>query len=98
MRKIHLLSVTYTTFIILAIIIANSGSSNVVFSAVKTLPYGDKIGHFILMGGLALVINLSLKYRMVTIIRLSVPLGSLLVLTVVVIEEFTQITNINRTF
>lgn len=98
MKKIHLFSVIYTAFIIWTIIIVNSGGSNSAISLVRSLPYGDKIGHFIVMGCLALLINLSLQYKMVNIVKFSAPLGSLLVLTVVVLEEFTQMTNINRTF
>ena len=98
MKKIYGLSVAYVLFIIWMIYLADMGGGNAIFHVIKGIPYGDKVGHFFLMGCLALVINLSLQYRMSKLWKLNIPVGSIWVLSFVVLEEITQMGNTHRTF
>jgi hypothetical protein len=92
---VTVLSIVAFTLIIVA---ADRGAMPPVIAALYAFPGGDKVGHFLLMGGLALLVNLSLSSRTVTILSRQVLLGSVLVAAVVTIEECTQALSANRTF
>ncbi|WP_417912543.1 VanZ family protein [Candidatus Electronema sp. TJ] len=77
-------------FICWIIWLADTGRSSVFFDLVKMLPYGDKLGHFLLFGPLTFGINTALQFRKARLGRIAVPLGSLLVLCFVLLEEFSQ--------
>jgi VanZ family protein len=62
------------------------------------VPFGDKIGHFLLMGVFSLVVNLILNARTIRIWKLNCLLGSLIVLAIVTLEEISQIFIGGRTF
>ncbi len=62
------------------------------------LPYGDKIGHFLLMGFFSFLLNLALNSKTVSAWKFNYLLGSLIVFVVVTIEEFSQIFVRGRTF
>jgi polysaccharide biosynthesis protein VpsQ len=53
-------------------------------------PYGDKIGHFLLMGLFAFLVNLSLNMRKISVFSASILLGSLIVVILATVEEFSQ--------
>ncbi len=91
----HLYTATFVVFIIIISILANQGSEAFVFRFIRTVPYGDKIGHFFLVGTLAYFINLSLGWRKVSTHLL---LGSLLVAVVMLLEEISQLWLTHRTF
>jgi polysaccharide biosynthesis protein VpsQ len=61
-----------------------------VFAWVYYVPAGDKLGHFLLMGGLAFLLNLSLHCRKVRVFHTSWLLGSVLVLCLAGLEELSQ--------
>jgi VanZ family protein len=62
------------------------------------LPYGDKIGHFFLMGTFSLLVNLALEARTVRFGRFTPLLGTLIVLLLVTLEEISQNWVDTRTF
>ena len=68
------------------------------FRAFYTVPGGDKLGHFLLIGTLAFLVNASLGARRTRIGPLQPLLGSLLVALVVTAEEFSQIFLVHRSF
>ncbi len=90
--------VLFASFIGWAIYMANTGQPNIFIDFVRHVPYGDKVGHFFLMGILAMLANLALGYRSLNIGKISLWLGSLVVLVLVVAEEFAQIYVPLRTF
>lgn len=96
--SIKSITVAYIFFLLIIIAIVNMGDYNYLFQLVYTLPYGDKIAHFFLMGGLAFMVNLSLKGTQVKFYDRRFLLGSLIVLAIVTFEEFTQIFVATRTF
>ena len=53
-------------------------------------PYGDKVGHFLLIGGLAFLVNLSLSCRTIGLAKRNILLGSLVVAALVTVEEASQ--------
>lgn len=65
---------------------------------VGTIPYGDKVGHFLLMGVFSFLLNLVLNAKTTRFWKIEILFGSLIVLIVVTIEEISQIFVSGRTF
>ena len=92
------LTVFFTFFIVLIIILADMGKLGILYY-VNRIPYADKAGHFILYGILALFINLTLFRSLPLLSRKRVALISGLVLALLIgLEEFSQQYFSNRTF
>ena len=83
-------AVCFLVFTIWIIHEANIGRDNILFKTVRATPYGDKIGHFLLAGFLTLIANFLLKSRVLTLGRLRLPWGSLVILVLVIAEESSQ--------
>ena len=81
-------------FISSIIFIADSANYNFALRWVGAIPYGDKIAHAMLYGVMAMLINYALSYRKVK----GMLVGSVLVLTFAILEEFSQIYIPSRTF
>ena len=64
----------------------------------ESVPGGDKIGHFILFGILAFLVNLVLRATVVRSGGRAMLLGSIIVMTIVVAEEVSQLFFTSRTF
>ena len=92
------LTILFTLLIILIIVLADTGNLGVL-GVVYRIPYADKVGHFILYGILALLINLTLFRSVPTQNRIWIAVISGLILIVLIgIEEFSQRNFSNRTF
>lgn len=95
------LAAAFAIFIIFAIYLANTGTPNIFDDIVRSVPHGDKIGHFVLMGTLALLVNLAMgehtfcRWRIGRWVILG---GTTIVAVLVTLEEFSQIFIDNRTF
>ena len=94
---IKIIAVIYV-FILAGIIFLADSNGTSYFTFIKLLPFGDKIGHFCLMGMFSFVVNLALSARTFKIWKLSYLLGSLIVFSVVAAEEVSQIFVRGRTF
>lgn len=92
------LTTGFAAFIIGIIIIANQGLIPVLFPFFRHIPFGDKLGHFLLMGIFSFLMNLTLKANVIHLTTITVLKGSLLVTIVVVLEELSQIFIRNRSF
>jgi hypothetical protein len=68
------------------------------FSFVQQTPGADKAGHFLLIGGGAFFLNISLRVREVSAFGRKFLLGSIIVAVVFTIEEITQMRIPWRTF
>lgn len=88
--KLKWLAIIYTLFLVAVVFLADRQQGQFLFRLVRETPYGDKAGHFLLMGLFALLINLALSCRRVRLWRFRPLLGSLLVVTIVTLEEFSQ--------
>lgn len=87
--KTKILAVVYVLIIAALVVLADFYGTNY-FSFIRRIPYGDKLGHFFLMGMLSFVVNLALQTRKLVVWKFEFLLGSLLVGLIVTIEEFSQ--------
>lgn len=96
--KLKWLAVFFTLFIILIIVLADTGNLGIL-KIVNRLPHGDKVGHFTLYGILTLLIDLSLfrSFPLRSPKRLAVVSGLILALFIG-LEEFSQQFFAERTF
>ncbi|MEZ4995548.1 MAG: VanZ family protein [Saprospiraceae bacterium] len=85
-------------FICWIIIRADLNQSSELVKTLRHIKYGDKAGHFLLYGTLAFLVNLAFNNRWIRITSFRILLGSLLVGTFAILEEFTQIALSSRTF
>jgi VanZ family protein len=83
-------TIVFIVFLILIVIIANLGLGPSFFPFVYRIPGGDKLGHFFLMGILSFLLNSVLKTRKFQIFAINFLVGSLIVMAIVTIEEFSQ--------
>jgi VanZ family protein len=88
--KTKLLTVSYFLFLVAVIYCADSRAHLHLFSFIRSVPGGDKVGHFLLMGTLALLLNLALSCRVIKVAGRAFLIGSLIALTLITIEEFSQ--------
>ena len=93
------LAILFSLFILLIILLADVGVLSRALRFLHAVPFGDKAGHFILYGILALLINLALfrsrpdQDRMPILLKTGLILGLLIGL-----EEFSQQFFANRSF
>jgi len=85
------LTIIFVVILIIIVIAANLGLVPSFFSFVYLLPGGDKAGHFILMGLLSFLINSIMRASRVKVFSLDLLKGSLIVIAIVTIEEFSQL-------
>jgi polysaccharide biosynthesis protein VpsQ len=92
------LTILFGIFILLVIALADAGRLGILASLYR-FPFGDKIGHFLLYGVLALLVDLTLfgSFPRTRRKRLAMSSGLLLALLIGV-EEFSQQLFANRTF
>ena len=79
-------------------IAADLGRLPGVLETYKQIPYGDTLGHFVLMGIFAFLATWVLKAMTFTVGPIKFPLGALIVLSIVVLEEASQIYIPTRNF
>ena len=88
----------YAALIVATVVAANLGGTNVVFGVVADVPYGDKLGHFLLMGVLAMLADLAARHHERRFLGLRVPTAPAVVLVLVFAEELSQLLMATRTF
>ena len=86
------------SFICWAIVQANNGSSNIFFELISIIPYGDKLGHFILYGSLSALTVIALHYKSLTFGSFQIPVGAIIILAIAIVEEVSQLYLLHRTF
>lgn len=92
------LTLLFALIVILIIILADTGNLGILYRLTR-LPYADKLGHFVLYGILALLINLTLFRSFPSQSRQRVAMTSGLVLALLIgLEEFSQQYFADRTF
>ncbi len=93
-----ILLVVYILILAVIIFLADRKGTRYMLNFVGNIPYGDKLGHFCLMGVFSFLLNLVLDARTVSAWKLNYLLGSLIVLVIVTLEELSQIFVRGRTF
>ncbi len=96
--RIKILTIIYIFILAGIVVLADVRQTRYLFTFIRRLPLGDKIGHFCLMGMFSLLVNLALSAKIFRFWKLNYLLGSLIVLTVATAEEFSQIFIRGRTF
>jgi len=92
------LTVLFALFIILIIILADLGQLGFL-KILNQIPFGDKIGHFVLYGILTLLLDLTLMRSLPHLSRKLILLRIALILSLIIgIEEYSQQFFRNRTF
>lgn len=95
---IKILAVCYILILAGIIFVANQKSTRYLLSFIGNIPYGDKLGHFFLMGFLSFLVNLVLQAKTIGVGKIRYLLGSLIVFLIVTIEEISQLYVGGRTF
>ena len=85
-------------FIVWMIVNADLEQKNLIIDIGESVPWGDKIGHFVLFGTLALLLNMALGFRQVNIRGRRFHWGSVLVFAFAALEEISQLAFPSRTF
>jgi VanZ family protein len=90
----------YVYIFILAVIIflANRNGTAYLLEFVGFVPFGDKIGHFLLAGIFSFLFNSIFDAREINFGLIKFLLGNVAVLTIVTVEEISQIYVSGRTF
>ena len=88
----------YFAVVSLIIWLADHRDTQFIFGWLRAVPFGDKAGHFLILGGFAFVLNHSLRCRTVSLGRKSVLLGSLIVFALAAAEETSQLFIPGRNF
>jgi hypothetical protein len=83
---IRLAFVLFTSAFVSLIVLADRGQIGLIWKYVAMVPLGDKLGHLGLVGTLTVLLNLTLKRRKAG----ALTLGSLIVLTGMMLEEGSQ--------
>ncbi|CAN5436263.1 hypothetical protein BH10ACI1_BH10ACI1_19500 [soil metagenome] len=96
--RIKILLIVYILILAVIIFLADRNGTRYLLNFVGNIPFGDKLGHFFLMGGFSFLLNLALNAKKLKLWKLDYLMGSLIVLVVVTIEEFSQIFVRGRTF
>lgn len=88
----------FIAFLIILIFIANSGGESRWWPFLDHVPYGDKLGHFGLFGTLCFLCNLAFPSRRFGRAPFLITLTSLVLLTIITLEEFSQLFITSRHF
>lgn len=93
------IAILFTLFILLVIVLADAGVLAHYVGFVYTVPWGDKAGHFILYGILALLLNLALLRSRPNESPKRLAISCSLILALLIgLEEFSQQFFADRTF
>ena len=85
-------------FICYVIYTADRDHDNWLLRLPGAVPFGDKVGHFLLYGIMGWLANIGLNHRAINVRKRKLPTGSLLVVGFAIVEEFTQLAFPSRTF
>jgi len=96
--KIRLIALIYIIALVAIIFIADLEQYRHLLQPIRGIPYGDKVSHFLLMGLLSFLVNLSFSCSRAKILGLYFLKGSLIVAVIVTLEEFSQLFFKYRTF
>ena len=84
--------------IVVLIILADIDYRPYLIRMVEKAPFGDKVAHLTLFGLLAAMLNVALDFRKMKLGLLSLHVGSVVILSFAIAEEFSQLFLTHRTF
>lgn len=92
------LAIGFFLLVLWIIIDADRGNPNIFLTWVRSIPYGDKLGHFGIFGLMTLLLTLATRCRQIRLLGLRCYLGAVLVAVFAFAEECTQALFPTRTF
>jgi polysaccharide biosynthesis protein VpsQ len=96
--KSRIVTAVYLMLLAGVVALADGRQSHGLFDGVRSIPGGDKLGHFLLMGLLSFLLNVSLDCRALRAFGRAALVGSLVACAAVTLEEFSQLFVRHRTF
>jgi polysaccharide biosynthesis protein VpsQ len=96
MRSFRILAVLFAAALLVIIASAELGLAQVWFGSLYNFPYGDAVGHLLLLGGLSFLTNLGFPSG--RLIRPPLLKTCLVIAGLVTLEELSQLFLPNRTF
>jgi len=87
---LKLIGYLFIGFIAVVLVYVDMGWKMFIFDWIDYLPFRDKTGHFLLIGGLTFFVNIVLNLKQIQISKHQFLLGSVLVLVFVTFEEASQ--------
>jgi len=97
-RRAKIALVVLVAFLIALVALADSGHGQWLFRLARQVPAGDKAGHCVLFGALSFLVNLILRAATLNLGRIAILKGSTIVMSIVTIEEISQLFFRSRTF
>lgn len=91
-------SIIFAGFLMILVILANFGLGSIFYDLVNFFPGRDKTGHFFLFGIMSYLLNMTLNGEKVTVYKVGLLKGSLILASIVTIEEVSQYFLPSRTF
>ena len=96
--RMKIFLIVYIFVLAFIIFLADRRGTRYMLNFVGNIPYGDKLGHFLLMGGFSFLLNMVLNARTFSFWKFRYLLGSLIVAAIVTTEEISQMFVAGRTF
>ena len=93
-----IIAISFFVFTLWVIYLANTGSDSVLFSLIRSLPHGDKLGHLGVYGTLTILSIIALKFKTLTLGKSKIYHGTCLIFMFGLCEEFSQLFFATRTF
>lgn len=97
-RRAKIVLVAFVAFLVALVALADSGHGQPLFQLAKKIPAGDKLGHFVLFGTLSFLVNLILRAVEIRWWKFTVLKGSAIVISLVTLEECSQLFFRSRSF
>ena len=98
LRVSRALAVLYGALLLLIIAAVNLGGTYTLFGWLGHVPYGDKLGHFLLFGMMGLLLDHAAKRHSLRPLGLMIPTAPMALLVFVAAEELSQRWLSTRTF
>ena len=95
-KLLSTLTIIFGGFILWIIYMANTGQYTPFFGWVRSIPYGDKIGHVLIFGLLTLGGNIMSRFKTVRLAKIHIYLGTLIIASFAFFEELSQHFMANR--
>lgn len=88
----------YVLFLVALVVAADTGVGPRFWNFIRSIPCGDKVGHFVLFGALSFLVNWILFARTWRVGSVTVLKGSVILSAFVLAEEISQLFIRTRTF
>ena len=92
------ITTAFIVFLVTLIMLKDTGSCEKIFELLKYVPWGDKIGHFLLMGMFSFLLNIVLYPRRCGFLLTDIQKGTVIATILVTLEEMTHMFLDTRSF